>query len=70
MKTRKEIPKETDYMIISAPKYIIFTCPYCGEEVQVEFEKVDYLTEVWNDGAWVDCPECDKEVKLCNWEYC
>ena len=46
MKTRKEIPKETDYMIISAPKYIIFTCPYCGEEVQVEFEKVDYLTDL------------------------
>ena len=70
MKTRKEKTlKETDYMILSAPKDVKFICPYCKEEVQVEFEKLDYLTEVWDDGALVDCPECGKEVKLCGWEY-
>lgn len=58
-----------DYTIISKPVYIKFECPYCGEEIEVPFEEVDYKTDYWGDGARVDCPNCDKEVELNNYEY-
>lgn len=58
-----------DYTITSKPNYVTFTCPHCGESVDVIFDKVDYITDYWGDGAWVDCPECGKEVELGNYDY-
>ena len=45
----------TDYIIVSKPAYIYFDCPHCHEED--------------GDGAWVDCPNCGKEVELDEYEY-
>ena len=58
-----------DYMIVSKPSHIVFECPYCHEDVEVKFENVDYKYDYWGDGAWVDCPECGKEVELGGYEY-
>lgn len=58
-----------DYTIISKPAYVHFTCPHCHEDAEVPFDKVDYKTDYWGDGAWVDCPWCEKEVELDNYEY-
>ena len=58
-----------DYVIISKPSHIKFRCPHCNEYVDVSFENVDYKTDCWSDGAWVDCSCCGKEVELDNWEY-
>lgn len=55
--------KPVDYMIVSTPTYIKFECPYCKEEVKIPF-KIEY----W-DSTWVDCPNCDKEVELGDYEY-
>ena len=58
-----------DYIIISKPSYIKFECPHCHEDVEVDFEHIDFKTDYWSDGAWVDCPDCGKEVELDDWEY-
>lgn len=62
-------PKAIDYTIISKPSYIRFECPHCEEEVEVGFKEVDFKTDYWGDGAWVNCPECGREVELDNYEY-
>ena len=60
----------TNYTIISAPKYIKFDCPYCNEEdVEVEFDDIDFNTDYWGDGGWVFCPECGRDVELGDYEY-
>lgn len=59
----------TKYIIISKPAYISFTCPHCGEDIEVPFRKVAYNSKVWDDGATVICTECGKEVELGEWEY-
>lgn len=61
--------KAVDYVIVSKPDHITFTCPHCNEDVEVSFDKVDFKTDYWGDGAWVDCPECGKEVELDGYEY-
>lgn len=58
-----------NYTIISRPSYITFECPFCHEEVEVNFDEVDFNTDYWGDGAWCDCPECGEEVELDDYEY-
>lgn len=58
-----------NYIIISKPSYIIFECPFCHEEVEVDFNNVDFKTDCWRDGAWCDCLECGKEVELDDYGY-
>ena len=58
-----------DYVIVSKPSYIQFECPHCHKDVEVAFKDVDYNTDYWEDGAWVDCPECGEEVELGDYEY-
>lgn len=58
-----------NYTIISKPSYITFECPFCHEEVEVNFDEVDFNTDYWGDGAWCDCPECGEEVELDDCEY-
>ena len=43
-----------NYTIISRPSYITFECPFCHEEVEVNFDEVDFNTDYWGDGAWCD----------------
>ena len=59
----------TNYIIVSKPDYITFTCPHCHDEVEIPFLDVDYKTDCWGDGAWCDCPSCEKEVELDEYEY-
>ena len=59
----------TNYIIVSKPDYIAFTCPHCHDEVETPFSDVDYKTDCWGDGAWCDCPSCEKEVELDEYEY-
>ena len=58
-----------DYTIISKPSSITFECPFCHEEVEVNFDEVDFNSGYWGDGAWCDCPECGEEVELDDYEY-
>ena len=59
----------TDFTIVSAPKYISFTCPHCKEDIKIDFTDVD-VPECWSD-SWgeIECPNCEKEVLLGDWDY-
>ena len=61
--------KSCRYIIISKPNYIAFICPHCGKTAKINFENVIYKTDFWEDGAYVDCSECGKNVELGDYEY-
>lgn len=60
---------KNDYVIISKPDYIVLECPYCRDEIQVDFEDVGFITDYWDDGGWCDCPNCGKEIELGDYDY-
>lgn len=61
--------ERTDFMIISKPSYIIFECPHCGCDVEIQWRDL-YVPEYWGDD-WgnVLCPYCEKEVELGDYDY-
>lgn len=63
------IPDYAENMDIKITNYCDMGCPFCHEEVEVNFEEVDFNTDYWRDGAWCDCPECGEEVELDDYEY-
>lgn len=61
--------KSVDFHIDVKPVSISFECPHCGAEVTVPWRDLDvpaYWADDWGD---TDCPECEKEVKLGDYEY-
>ena len=60
--------KEVKYTIISKPSSVHFECPYCNQIVEVPYKDVSYYGS-WQDGGYVHCPLCKKEVELGEWEY-
>ena len=58
-----------DFTIVSAPHKISFLCPYCNQNVEINWSNIN-PPESWSDD-WdnVECPECGKEVELGDWEY-
>ena len=60
--------KEVKYTIISKPSSVQFECPHCQLNVEVPYADVSYYGN-WNDGGYVRCPMCKKEVELGEWEY-
>lgn len=45
----------TEYTIFSKPDFIKFNYPYCNEDVVTDHSNIDYDTDYWGDGGWVDC---------------
>ena len=58
-----------DYTIVSKPAFVNFICPHCFNSVNVPFSDVDFKTDYWGDGAYFNCPLCDKEVELGDFDY-
>lgn len=60
----------TDFRIVSKPAYIEFECPHCHEQVTIIWDDLPFVPEYWGDD-WheVGCPECEKPVKLGDYEY-
>lgn len=67
MKNNKNNP--IDYTIVSAPAFVNFMCPHCFNSVEIPFSDVDFKTDYWSDGAHCNCPLCDNEVELGNFDY-
>lgn len=60
--------KSTDFTIQQAPTNIYFICPYCEEDVSIEWdniEKPDYWGDDWED---VQCPCCGAMIHLEDYE--
>ena len=53
-----------DFYINQRPTDIEFICPYCYTNVNVGWAHVD-VPECWSDDwGWVECPLCNRTVKL------
>lgn len=61
--------KTVGYTIISKPDYIKLRCPHCKRDIKVDFEDVNFNEDNWSDGGYCDCPNCEKEIELGDWEY-
>lgn len=53
-----------DFYINQSPTDIEFVCPYCGVRVRVNWNYIN-VPECWSDDwGWVECPFCERDVKL------
>lgn len=53
-----------DFFINRRPVSISFECPHCDLRVELSWSHV-YEPEYWGDDwGYVECPYCEKEVKL------
>lgn len=61
--------KAVGFHIDVKPVSVTFTCPHCGREVTVPWRELD-VPECWGDDwGYVECPDCETEVKLGDYEY-
>ncbi|MFR5778745.1 MAG: hypothetical protein ACLUGH_10670 [Oscillospiraceae bacterium] len=61
--------KAVGFHIDVKPVSVTFTCPHCGREVTVPWRELD-VPECWGDDwGYVECPDCEMEVKLGDYEY-
>lgn len=60
--------ERADITIVQVPKYVIYKCPYCGEEIEVDFDDFydDRMSEYWPDweGDTVICDECGADFEI------
>lgn len=60
--------KEADITIETTPKYVKYECPYCGEEVEIDYD--DFEDEMpddyWGDwcGERVTCEKCGRDFEI------
>lgn len=40
--------KPVDYTVVSRPDYIRLECPYCEEDIKVDFEDVVFNGDSWS----------------------
>ncbi len=65
----RELEKTSDFHIDVKPVSITFVCPHCGQTVVVPWREL-VVPEYWGDDwGYVECPDCEKEVKLGEYEY-
>lgn len=58
-----------DYTIVSRPDHIRLECPHCEEELEIDFEDVNFHQDNWSDGGYCTCTWCGKEIELGDWDY-
>lgn len=60
--------KKAGILIVQKPDYVTYTCPICGEEVDVDYDdfEEDRLNEDWGlwEGDTVICDECGAEFEI------
>ena len=54
--------KKADFTIVSRPDHIRFECPYCQEDVEVDWNDVD-VPESWSDD-WNYLTDCTVQTCL------
>lgn len=68
--------KDVDIVIKQTPRSVIFTCPHCKNEVDIEyneFERIigkdlDCLLNELNDSICFNCPNCDGDLEIYGFE--
>ena len=61
--------KTADFTIVSVPAYIKVECPYCNEDIEINWHEID-APECWGD-QWpdIECPYCENEIELGDYDY-
>lgn len=60
--------RKAELQIISMPVEVRVTCPYCEEEMEIDFD--NFMKEMYSDypGDWrgetVECPGCKNEIEI------
>jgi endogenous inhibitor of DNA gyrase (YacG/DUF329 family) len=63
---KKALNTSVDFTIVERPHHIDLDCPFCGENIEIDWEDVPNNYEDWNAirGETVECPHCQNYVKL------
>lgn len=56
--------ESTDFYINQRPVSISFECPHCKCEVEISWDEIDAPDYWGDDWGEVECPYCNKTVKL------
>lgn len=57
-----------DITIVRTPRYVTFDCPYCDEEIEMDYDEfTDFMMED-NPSEWeyepFFCPKCYEELEV------
>lgn len=63
---KKAEQKEVEFTIVKNPTQVTLECPFCGEEIEIEWEDFEYNNMNWANirGEKIECPECNEYIKL------
>lgn len=65
--------RKTEFVCVLRPAYVKYTCPYCGEEVEIDYDDFshDMAEEHWKDwiGYSIFCESCGEEVGIGSFKY-
>lgn len=64
MPSRECEQEPVDFYIHQRPVYISFECPHCLMDVEIDWGDVDVPDSWSDDWGYVECPYCEKEIKL------
>jgi len=65
MKSQERI----DFTIVSKPDYISLECPFCHDDIKIDWNDVDVPEDWQGDWGYVECPTCEKLISLGDWDY-
>lgn len=56
--------KDVDIVIVQKPISVTFTCPYCAEDIEIDFEEFKDITNndlcgLLYDSNYFNCPKCN-----------
>ncbi len=61
-----KITKTTHLTVIKRPKYVLYTCPHCSEEILWRYD--DFCVTVGGPADWsylkLNCENCNKEIEI------
>ena len=64
--------KKVGITIVQVPQYVMYECPHCGNEIEVDFDDFedDRAGDYWPEwvGDTVICDECGEEFQIENVE--
>ena len=59
---------ETDFHINQTPVSISLCCPHCYTDVEIPWDEID-VPDYWGDDwGYIDCPYCEKSIKLADYD--
>lgn len=53
--------------ILQKPIEVVFSCPYCEEDIEIAYEEFENITNadlggIFNDSPSFNCPKCNEKL--------